>query len=146
MQTLYQIVTDLKAYLEPHFPTVRITNIQTVEQFLQEAGGINPDKLPAALIVFDGFTGMGDFGIHEYRLTIVYLDRFRSGADERVLSLNQFSTVGYKFSGGAKILELISPDGTDLNGVFLVPTDCQSAAPAEQFAALAFGIAAKQGN
>lgn len=137
MQTLYQIVTDLKAYLEPHFPTVRITNIQTVEQFLQEAGGINPDKLPAALIVFDGFTGMGDFGIHEYRLTIVYLDRFRSGADERVLSL---------FSGGAKILELISPDGTDLNGVYLVPTDCQSAAPAEQFAALAFGIAAKQGN
>lgn len=137
MRTLSEIVTDLKNYLSPHFPTVRVTNIQTVDQFLQETGGINPDNLPAALIVFDGFTGWGDMALHEFRFTIVYLDRFRSGADERVLSL---------FEGGAKILELFDPDGTELNGVFLVPTDCQSAAPAEQYAALAFGISAKQGN
>ena len=59
MISLERIATDIAAELQEVFSTVRICAVQNPEQFLTEIRAINPEKLPAVLIVFDGFCFYG---------------------------------------------------------------------------------------
>ena len=136
MISLERIATDIAAELQEVFSTVRICAVQTPEQFLTEIRAINPEKLPAVLIVFDGFAFTAESTVREDRLTLVVLDEFRSASDERALEL-------FKLPG--KIMEILPPEGRDLNGVWIAPEDCTAGSTVIDYAVLAIGVVCKQG-
>ena len=135
MISLEKIATDIAAELQEVISTVRICAVQTPEQFLAEIRAINPEKLPAVLIVFDGFAFTAESTVREDRLTLVVLDEFRSASDERALEL-------FKLPG--KIMEILPPDGRDLNGVWIHPEDCTAGSTVIDYAVLAIGLVCKQ--
>lgn len=136
MISLDKIATDIAAELQEVFSTVRICAVQTPEQFLAEIRAINPEKLPAVLIVFDNLLFTAESTIREDHLTLVVLDEFRSASDERALEL-------FKLPG--KIMEIFPPDGRDLNGAWIAPEDCSAAGTVVDYAVLAIGVVCKQG-
>ena len=135
MSRLDDIAEALRADLSEVYPTVRVTAVQTPEQFIQEIRAINPDRLPGVVIVFDSFNSNGPEGIEEFRFTLVLIDRFVAGSAERVRSV---------FKAGADLLERFPRDGRRIGGVFAVPTDIAAASPDPNFAALALGVLCKQ--
>lgn len=129
-----QIILSLKTLLEDHFRTVRISAVQTVEQFLLELKAVNRDKLPGVIIVFDGLGNLSESATVEINLTLVLIDRFRADSDERALSL-------YRAAG--ELLELFPLDGTEINGMHVYPVDMIAASPDPGLAALGLGIKCK---
>ena len=137
MRKLNEIATDLRGVLTEYFRTVRISAVQTSDQLLKEIKAINPDKLPGVIIVFDGLQYEGMAMTNTGRVTLVLIDQFRSGSDERALSL---------FQAGSALITLFPADGKEINGVYYYPQDCVSASPDPQFAAIAIGLEIKQGS
>lgn len=137
MRKLNEIAADLRDLLLTKFQTVRISSLQTSDQLLSEIRAINPDRLPGVIIVFDGWNFDGMSMTNTTRLTLVMVDRFRAGSDERALSV---------FQAGSDLAGLFPPDGMELNGTYFYPSDCQTASPDSGFAVLAVGIEAKQGS
>lgn len=136
MSVDFQVIAKaLREELAEVFQTVRISAVQTADQFLQELKAIHPDKLPAAVIVFDNMASPAS-GIREDHFTVIAVDRFVAGSDDRALSI---------LETGAKLLEIFPADGRELGGVFVHPVDCVTASPDGQLAALAVGLVFKQG-
>lgn len=136
MAKLHEIAEALRAELAGHFQTVRVSSVQTPEQFTKELKALNPEKLPGVVIVFDSLAFNAEAAVEECHLTLVVVDKFTAGSDERALSV---------FRAGADLLEIFPPDGRMLGGVYVHPTDCVAASPDAQYAALALGITCKQG-
>ena len=137
MRKLHEICDDVRDLLLMKFQTVRISALQTSDQLLSEIRAINPDKLPGVIIVFDGWNFDGMSMTNTAHLTLVLVDRFRAGSDERALSV---------FQAGSDLVGLFPPDGMELNGTYFYPVDCQAASPDSGFAVLAVGIEVKQGS
>ena len=135
MSRLDDIAEALRVDLGEVYPTVRVTAVQTPEQFIQEIRAINPDRLPGVVIVFDGYTSAAREGSEEYRFTLVVIDRFVAGSGERARSV---------FKAGADLIDRFPRRGRKLGGVFIVPTDVAAASPDPNYAALALGIRALQ--
>lgn len=129
--TLPEIAAALRAELEKHFQTVRLTAIQTAEQFAYEVKAIHPDKLPGVLIIFDRMSDNSDTGVRDFYFTVVLLDRFRASSDIRASSV---------FQAGGALLELFPAEGRELGGCWVHPVDCVTASPDKDFAALALGL------
>ena len=137
MRKLNEIATDLRGVLTEYFRTVRISAVQTSEQLLKEIKAINPEKLPGVIIIFDNLNFEGMAMTNTGRVTLVLIDQFRSGSDERALSL---------FQAGSSLMTLFPADGKEINGVYYYPLDCVAASPDSQYAALAVGLEVKQGS
>ncbi|MBQ6598924.1 MAG: hypothetical protein IJH79_15350 [Lentisphaeria bacterium] len=137
MRKLNEIATDLRGVLTEYFRTVRISAVQTSEQLLKEIKAINPEKLPGVIIIFDNLNFEGMAMTNTGRVTLVLIDQFRSGSDERALSL---------FQAGSSLMTLFPADGKEINGVYYYPLDCVAASPDSQYAALAIGLEVKQGS
>ena len=137
MRKLNEIATDLRGVLTEYFRTVRISAVQTSDQLLKEIKAINPEKLPGIIIVFDNLNFEGMAMTNTGRVTLVLIDQFRSGSDERALSL---------FQAGSSLMTLFPADGKEINGVYYYPLDCVAASPDSQYAALAIGLEVKQGS
>ena len=137
MRKLNEIATDLQGILTEYFRTVRISTVHTSDQLLKEIKAINPDKLPGVVIAFDSLKFEGRNMTNTGRVTLVLIDQFRSGSDERALSL---------FQAGSGLMTLFPADGKEINGVWYYPCDCVSATPDPQYAALAIGLEVKQGS
>ena len=137
MRKLNEIATDLRGVLTEYFRTVRISAVQTSEQLLKEIKAINPEKLPGVIIVFDNLNFEGMAMTNTGRVTLVLIDQFRSGSDERALSLLQ---------AVSSLMTLFPADGKEINGVYYYPLDCVAASPDSQYAALAVGLEVKQGS
>ena len=133
---LHEIARELQELLGEHFRTVRVTAIQNADQFLAELTAVNPDKLPGVLVVFDNFQFVATGTIREDRITLVLIDRFRKGSDDRALGL---------FEASEKLLELFPPEGRTLGDVFSRPEDCLASSPKADFAAMALGLIVSQG-
>ncbi|MBR2720965.1 MAG: hypothetical protein IKB74_06470, partial [Lentisphaeria bacterium] len=97
-----QFAQSLQKDLEQHFSAVRISCIQTQEQLLNEIRAINPDKLPAVIIVFDDMLLSSQEGIKEYHFTLVVVSRFVAASSEKALTA---------FSCVDTLLELFPADG-----------------------------------
>ena len=137
MRKLNEIATDLRGLLLPAFQTVRISALQNSDQLLKEIKAINPDKLPGVIIIFDGLKYQGMDMTVDGQVTLLLVDQFRAGSDDRALSL---------FQAGSGLMALFPSDGRELNGVWYYPEDCVIASSQDgQFAALAIGLAVKQG-
>lgn len=136
MQTVKDCAAELAALLGEKFRTVRISALANPEQFLNEIRTINPANLPGVIIVYDGGTFSNENTLRTERMTLVVLDRFRGGSDDRALEL---------LAHVDAVLELIPPDGVELNGVHITPEDCNSCSNVADFAALAIGIVCRQG-
>ena len=137
MQTVKQTAEKLSALLAQKFATVRVSALSNPEQFLHEIRAINPSNLPGVIIVYDGGSFSDENTMRTERMTLIVLDRFRSGSDDRALEL---------LANVDKVLELIPPDGVALDGVYVTPEDCNSCSNVADFAALAIGIVVRQGN
>lgn len=136
MGRLHEIAESLREELAGHYQTVRVSSVQTPEQFLKEIKALNPERLPGVVVIFDDLSVDSGAGVEEYRFTLVVVDRFVAGSDERALSV---------FRAGEALLDLFPSDGRELGGAFVHPTDCVAASPDAQYAALALGITCKQG-
>ena len=137
MRKLNEIAGDLRTLLGDHFRTVRISAVQTSDQLLKEIKAINPEKLPGVIVVFDSLNFDGMSMTNTAHLTLVLVDQFRAGSDERALSL---------FQAGSSLMTLFPADGKEINGVWYYPLDCVSATPDSQYATLAVGLEVKQGS
>lgn len=137
MQTVKQTAEKLSALLAQKFATVRVSALSNPEQFLHEIRAINPANLPGVIIVYDGGSFSDENTMRTERMTLIVLDRFRSGSDDRALEL---------LAHVDTVLELIPPDGVELNGVHITPEDCNSCSNVVDFAALAIGIVCRQGT
>ena len=115
----------------------RIPVLPAPGQLLKEVKAINPEKLPGVIIVFDSLKVEGMNMTNTGRVTLVLIDQFRSGSDERALSL---------FQAGSSLMTLFPADGKEINGVYYYPLDCVSATPDPQYAALTIGLEVKQGS
>ena len=133
--TLDDIAEELRRELGKHFATVRVSAVQTPEQFMTELEAITPDKLPGVIIVFDNFNNDSADAIEEYRFTLVAVDRFYAAADERARRI---------LKTAAEVMSLFPSDGRQLGTVYVHPTDCSAATVDPQYAALALGIVCKQ--
>lgn len=133
---LHEIALALQELLLKHYQTVRVTAIQNADQFLAELSAVNPDKLPGLLIVFDNFQFVATGTIREDRISLVLIDRFRKGSDDRALRL---------FESSEKLFELFPPEGRKLGDVFIRPEDCLASSPKADFAAMALGLIVSQG-
>lgn len=133
---LHEIALALQELLLKHYQTVRVTAIQNADQFLAELSAVNPDKLPGLLIVFDNFQFVATGTIREDRISLVLIDRFRKGSDDRALRL---------FESSEKLLELFPLEGRKLGDAFIRPEDCLASSPKADFAAMALGLIVSQG-
>ena len=137
MRKLNDIAADLRAVLGGAFRTVRLTAMQTADQFAQELRSINPEKLPGVIVAYDGGAFRNENTVAESRFTLIVVDRFKADSDDRVLSL---------FQAAETLLTLFPLEGITRQGVFYLPEDCAAATPDRQYACLAIGIVAKQGT
>ena len=137
MRKLNEIATDLQGVLTEYFRSVRISAVQTSDQLLKEIKAINPEKLPGVIIVFDGLQYEGMAMTVTEQATLILVDQFRAGSDQRAMSVLE------AVSG---LMALFPPDGKEINGVYYYPQDCVSASPDPQFAAIAIGLEIKQGS
>ena len=137
MRKINEIATDLRGVLTEYFRTVRISAGKTADQLLKEIKAINPEKLPGVIIVFDSLKFQGMNMTNTGRVTLVLIDQFRSGSDERALSL---------FQAGSGLMTLFPADGKEINGVYYYPLDCVAVSPDSQYVALAIGLEVKQGS
>ena len=135
MNDIEKNIQSIHNYLNNKFDTVRLSTVQTGEQLLQEIKAINPDKLPAVIIIFDNLLYQSSDAVKELQLSLVLIDRFRSGSDEKALSLYQISD---------KLLDLFPPNGVCLDNSYIIPTDMMSTAIDKQYAAFALGITCKE--
>ena len=137
MRKLNEIVTDLKNLLTPDFQTVRISALQTSDQLLKEIQTINPDKLPGVIIVFDSLEFDGAAFTNTAQFTLILIDRFKAGSDDRALSVQ---------NAAGTLMRLFPAEGREINCVWYYPDDCVTASPDPQTTAVAVGISAKQGS
>ena len=137
MRKLNEICADVRDLLLTKFQTVRISALQTSDQLLKEIRAINPDKLPGVIVVFDSWNFDGMSMTNTAHLTLVLVDQFRAGSDDRALSA---------FQAASDLAALFPPDGKEINGTFFYPSDCVAASPDSGYAVIAAGIEIKQGS
>ena len=137
MRKLNEICADVRDLLLTKFQTVRISALQTSDQLLREIKAINPDKLPGVIVVFDSWNFDGMSMTNTAHLTLVLVDQFRAGSDDRALSA---------FEAASDLAALFPPDGKEINGTYFYPTDCVAASPDSGYAVIAAGIEIKQGS
>lgn len=136
MRKLNEIAGDLQTLLSDYFQTVRISALQTSDQLLKEIRAINPGKLPGVIIVFDNLNFEGMTMTNTAHLTLVLVDQFRAGSDERAMSV---------FKAASDLAALFPPDGKEVNGTYFYPVDCVASGLDSDHAVIAVGIEVKQG-
>ena len=138
---LWEIVNDMRADIEGmyvdhgHQLSVRISALQTKEQFIQEMKAISGENLPAVIIVFDGAEFNPKEITMETRLSLVVVDHFRAKSNERALKL--FDIVD-------ALLTNFPALGKKYGFSFVYPTDIQLASVDPAFAAIAVGFMIKR--
>lgn len=135
MRKLEDIGKDLKQHISPNFATVRITTMQTGEQFLAEIKAISPEKLPAAVIVIDSgeFTDAGR--VREPSATIVLIDRFVAASESKALSALRALD---------KLQELFPAPVTGIEDVYYSPVSFSAAPVDPAYTCFALELALKQ--
>ncbi len=137
MRKLNEIAGDLQTMLGDHFRTVRISALQTSDQLLKEIRAINPEKLPGVIVVFDSLNFDGMSMTNTAHLTLVLVDQFRAGSDERAMSV---------FKAASELAALFPPEGMEVNGTYYYPADCVASGTDSDYAVIAVGIEIKQGS
>ena len=137
MRKLNEIAGDLQTMLGDHFQTVRISALQTSDQLLKEIRAINPERLPGVIIVFDSLNFEGMAMTNTAHLTLVLVDQFRAGSDDRAMSV---------FKAASDLAALFPPEGKEINGTYYYPADCVASGIDSDHAVIAVGIEIKQGS
>lgn len=135
MRKLNEIAGDLQTMLGDHFQTVRISALQTSDQLLREIRAINPERLPGVIVVFDSWNFEPEM-TNTAHLTLVLVDQFRAGSDERAMSV---------FQAASDLAALFPPEGKEVNGTYYYPADCVASGIDSDHAVIAVGIEVKQG-
>jgi len=136
MLGLNEIFKELKGLLSPHFKTVRMTALPVNEQLTNELMAINPDNLPAVLVVYKRGEFTHQNAVRDNIVSLVIIDRYRAGDDERALGA---------FEVLEKAIGVFIPYGrqTDSGTVYL-PLDCGTVSVDPSYACFELSLAVKQ--
>lgn len=132
---LDNLVAMIEEDLKGSYANVRVSSMQNAGQFLAELKAINPDKLPAVIIVFDGIDFNGETVCAETRLSIILVDRFRADSDARAMAL---------FTEAANLMACFPLLGREIGEAFITPEDVQAASVDPMFAAIVLGLRVQQ--
>lgn len=138
MRKLQDLLALIRDRIKTRYQTVRVTSVQMSEQLIAEIKAINPDRMPAVLIVYESALFSFENSVRETTLSLVLIDRFRADSDERALSLITAAEI---------LLELFPPDGLALaDGVSVIPADTAVASADLNYSIIAQRIIVRQGT
>jgi len=136
MRTLDEIAGDIKARIADEFPTVRFSTAGNSPQLINEIKAMSEAKLPAVVIVIDAGEVTDSKRKEVLNITLVLIDRFIAGSDERALSV---------WRNLARLRTLFPPDVTEINNVYYLPNRFYTAAGDPRYASFALELEAHQG-
>lgn len=136
MRKLHEAAEFLREILRKEFQTVRISAGLCREQFNSEVEAMHPVHLPGVIVVFDRSMLVDGDAVREIRFSLLLVDRFVVGSDERALSL---------LEAADRLHELFPPHGRKGDGVMFFPDGCVIPETGSQCACMQFSIIAKQG-
>lgn len=135
MRKLHEIAADLKNRLGDTFPTFRFSTAENSPQLLNEIRAVSDAKLPAVIAVI-GSGEIIDSARHQVlKITLVMIDRFVAGSDERALSA---------WEGLQTLMDLFPADVSEINGVRYIPQQFYAASGDPKYACFAFELEAHQ--
>lgn len=132
---MIELIEKIKSDLGKTFKTVRVTSVQTSEQFILESKAVNPEKMPAVFIVFDS----GNYTqncLCEYHFSLVIIGKFSAGSEEKALRI---------FHSLDELFKIFPVDGKRIGDFFIFPEDCIASSPDSMFNAVAVGFVCKKG-
>lgn len=136
MRKFHETALLLREILAEEFQTVRLSAGLCKEQFRPEVEAMHPLHLPGIIVVFDRSSMTDGNAIRESRFSLLLIDRFVAGSDERALSL---------LDAVDRLNELFPPHGRKAEGVMFFPDGCTVPEMDSQCACMEFKIIMKQG-
>ena len=127
-------ISLIEGLLPPRYK-VRISVMQSGDQFLAELKAINPDAFPCVIIVFDGIDFNPETMCAEARVSLVLVDRFRANADDRARKL---------YAQAAELMAIFPLLGRDLDEAFVTPEDVRTVSVDPMYAAILLGLRIQQ--
>lgn len=127
---------DIRDLLAPKFPTVRLSTATLVPQLVNELTAIGADKLPAVVVIIDQGNLIQSNYVRDDRVTLVLIDRFRAGSDDKALSA---------LEAVEKLFALFPADVTTIEDVNYLPQRFYSAGVDPNFVCLAYELTARHG-
>ena len=135
MRSLSEILSDVRERVSRKFSTVRISTMEVSGQLLLELKALNESRLPAVVVILNSGQDTDNVRKEVLSLTLVLIDRFVAGSDEKALSaLNSLQ----------RLRDLFPRDVTTLNGVHYCPVRFYACSTDPKYACFAFEIEAQQ--
>lgn len=135
MRNLQEIAEDIRSLLAETFRTIRFSTAEMTPQLLSEIKAMNESRLPAVVIVFGSGQIVENARKQMLKLTLVLIDRFVAGSDERAISA---------WTSLQTLMNLFPADVTEMNGVFYLPVQFYNASGDPKYACFAFEVEAHQ--
>lgn len=86
MRKLNEIAADIRNRIASDFPTVRFSTASVSAQLINEIEAISVNKLPAVIVTVDQAAYTRNNRVREQNVSLVLVDRFIAGSDERAQS------------------------------------------------------------
>lgn len=135
MRKLHEMAADIRSLLETKFQAVRLSTAAASPQLINELRAIGTGKLPAVAVIVDqGFLTTSN-RVRDDRITLVLIDRFRAGSDEKTLSA---------LAALEELFALFPADVTTVEGVHYLPVRFYSAGVDPAFVCFAYELTARQ--
>ena len=135
MRTLQNIAQDVADRCRTRFQTVRLSSVQSSPQLLNELRAMNDSLLPAVVVIMDSGQLTEFCRRQEVKITLVLVDRFVAGSDERTLSgLTQLQ----------RLMDLFPAVATPMNNVQYCPASFYVATADPKYICWAFELQAIQ--
>lgn len=136
MRKLHETAAILREILQGEFQTVRLSAGLCGEQFRAEVEAMHPVHLPGVIVVFDRSSLSDGDTVRECRFSLLLVDRFIAGSDERALSL---------LEAADRLQDLFPVHGRKVDGVVFFPDGCVIPEMDSQCACMQFKLIVKQG-
>ena len=135
MRKLDEIADDLSQIIKTKFQAVRLSGMQTGEQFLKELAPLNPATLPAVIIAFRAAAFDNGNAVRSDMLELVMVDRFRASSNDRALGI---------FRRYEDLLDLFPPEGRNENDVWYYPVETSLIPAADAYVCIALQLKVQQ--
>ena len=136
MRGLHEIAADIRSWIAGEFPTVRFSTAGNSPQLINEIKAMSEAKLPAVVIVIDAGEVTESARKEVLNITLVLIDRFVAGSDDRALSVWRSLTL---------LRTLFPPDVTAINDVYYLQKTFYTASGDPRYACFALELEAHQG-
>lgn len=113
MRNLSEIYGDIRRHIGADFPVVRCSSARTPEQMIREVQTIGRTSLPAIIVFLEEMRFLKQSPpLRELSVTLLLVDRYRSGSEEQTLSA---------WNHCEKLYHYFPSEGIRLHDVFYLP-------------------------